>query len=181
MNIFVIIAIVIAVISVFVVLYGYTKPRHAYMKREIEIDASASTVFEYANNLQKFVENWSPWTEKDPGMETSYNDVSEGVGATYEWKGHPKKVGSGLMKIEESEQNTKVKSLLKFIGRGDAFVTLSIEEINENQVKVTWDYTSDAGNNPVGRLFGSMMDKFLGSDFQLGLNKLKAISEKQNN
>jgi uncharacterized protein YndB with AHSA1/START domain len=178
MNIILIIAAIIAGIALIVVIYGFTRPQHSYMKREIEINSSAETVYEYANNLQKFVENWSPWTDKDPEMITTYNDISSGVGAKYEWKGQPKKVGHGLMEIIETDSNKKVKSLLQFGGRGDAFVTLEITPINDNKVLVAWDFTSDAGNNPIGRIFGSMMDKFLGPDFELGLRKLKETCEK---
>ncbi len=178
MNIILIIAAIIAGISLIVAVYGFTRPQHSYMKREIEISAPVEIIFDYSNNLQKFVENWSPWTDKDPQMTTQYNDISSGVGAKYEWKGHPKKVGYGLMEIIESEPNKKVKSLLKFGGKGDAFVTLEIHNINDKTATVTWDFTSDAGNNPVGRIFGSMMDKFLGPDFELGLKKLKETCEK---
>jgi hypothetical protein len=178
MNIVLIIVAILAGLALIVVIYGFTRPRHSFMKREIEISVPAETAFEYANNLQKFVENWSPWTEKDPEMVTTYNSIQEGVGAKYEWKGHPKKVGHGMMEIIENDANKMVKSLLKFGVRGDAFVTVSIDKINDNSVKVTWDFTSDAGNNPVGRIFGSMMDKFLGPDFELGLKKLKETCEK---
>lgn len=178
MNILLIVGAVIVGIAILVVIYGFTKSRHSYMKREIEINASAEKVFEHANNLQTFVENWSPWTDKDPDMETIYNDIPSGVGAKYTWKGHPKKVGHGVMEIVDISNNANVKSLLQFGGRGDAYVNLKIDKINDNLVKATWDFTSDAGNNPVGRIFGSMMDKFLGADFELGLKKLKETCEK---
>lgn len=178
MNIILIILAVLAGIALVVVIYGFTRSRHSFMKREVEINAQAETIFEYAQNLQKFVENWSPWTDKDPNMETKFNDIQSGVGSKYEWKGDPKKVGHGLMEIVEVEKNKFVKSLLKFGGRGDAYVTLKIDEKSEGVMNVIWEFTSDAGNNPVGRIFGSLMDKFLGADFELGLKKLKEISEK---
>jgi hypothetical protein len=42
---------------------------------------------------------------------------------------------------------------------------------------VTWDFESDNGLNPMSRIFGKMMDKFLGPDYQNGLNKLKTVCE----
>jgi uncharacterized protein YndB with AHSA1/START domain len=169
---------ILLAIAVILVIYGFSKPRKTYMKRSVEINASKEKVFEYANNLQKFVENWSPWTEKDPNMETNYNDVPEGVGSQYSWKGHPKKVGFGTMEIIVSEPNTKVESILNFGGRGDANVTLHVRPITEGRMHVTWDFTSDAGNNPAARIFGAMMDRFLGPDFENGLKKLKETCEK---
>ena len=177
MQIVLIIVGVLIGIVLLIVIFGFTKPRKSYMFREVEINTTPEKVFEYANNLQKFVENWSPWTEKDPDMETTYNDIVEGVGSTYDWKGHPKKVGFGTMKIIKSEPFTKVESLLNFGGRGDANVIVHIAQKSEGIVSVKWDFSSDSGNNPVSRIFGSMMDKFLGPDFELGLKKLKETCE----
>ncbi len=172
------IGIVLFGIALIVVIIGFLKPRKAFMKREILIKSDKETVFEYANNLQKFVENWSPWTEKDPDMETTYEGPAEGVGSTYKWKGHPKKVGYGTMRIIASDRPNKVTSFLSFGGRGDAEVSVTIEEASADGLKVTWDFEADNGNNPVARIFGSMMDKFLGPDFETGLNKLKTACEK---
>mgnify|MGYP007011964639 CR=1 FL=1 len=54
--------------------------------------------------------------------------VASGVGAKYTWKGHPKKVGHGVMEIVDITDNANVKSLLQFGGRGDAYVNLKIEK-----------------------------------------------------
>jgi hypothetical protein len=161
-----------------VLIIGFLMPRKAYMKREIQINTDKQTVFGYANNLKKFVEHWSPWTEKDPDMETTYEGAEEGVGAVYSWKGDPKKVGYGTMKIIASEEPNKVVNFLSFGGRGDAEVSVIIEEGSGNGVKVTWEYSADNGYNPIGRIFGSMMDKFLGPDFEQGLKNLKEVCEK---
>ena len=172
------IGIVLFSLALIVVIVGFMMPKKAYMKREIEINADREIVFEFANSLKKFVENWSPWTEKDPEMETTYEGPEEGIGAVYKWNGDRKKVGFGTMKIIASERPNKVTSFLNFGGRGDAEVSLIIEEQSVGKLKVTWEFEADNGNNPIARIFGSMMDKFLGPDFESGLKKLKEVSEK---
>lgn len=167
-------------LALIVLIFGMTKPRMAEMSRETVIEASAESIFSYANNLKKFVQYWSPWTDKDPEMETIFEGEEEGIGAIYKWKGHPKKVGFGTMRITKVEEPNLVVSFLSFGGRGDAEVSVIIENIEENKTKVIWAYSSDSGSNPIARIFGSMMDKFLGPDFELGLKKLKEISEKNN-
>lgn len=171
-----IILIVIGAIVLLVLLIGFTSPRIAKMDRSIEINASADKVFPYLNNLRLFVDNWSPWTEKDPDAEHKYNDIAEGEGAFYSWKGAPKKVGEGSMKIVKSEENKHVKTLLSFKGRGDAYAGWHIRETG-NGIEVTWDFEADNGMNPIGRIFGRMMDKFLGPDYENGLKKLKEVAE----
>lgn len=171
------IGIVLLGLALVAVIIGFTMPQKTMMQREINVEADKKVIFELANNLQKFVENWSPWTEKDPNMDTEFGGQNEGVGAVYKWKGDPKKVGFGTMEIIESDPFTKVVSFLNFGGRGDAEVTLSIEEVGAGTCKVVWSFCADNGMNPMARIFGTMMDKFLGPDFEMGLRKLKEASE----
>lgn len=167
---------IIGGIIVLFLLFAYTSPRYARMNRSVQIDASADKVFPYLNNLKTFVDEWSPWTEKDPNAAHEYNEIAEGKGAFYSWKGEPKKVGEGSMKIIESEENQYVKTHLFFKGRGDAYASWIVKEAG-NGVSVTWDFESDNGMNPMGRIFGRFMDKFLGPDYQNGLDKLKKVIE----
>ncbi len=172
MSTLTIILIVVGALVLLVLFIGFTSPRMATMERSIVINASADKVFPYLNNLKTFVDTWSPWTEKDPNAAHEYNDIPSGEGAFYSWKGEPKKVGEGSMKIVKSIENQHVRTLLHFKGRGDAYAGWHVAESGDG-VKVTWDFESDNGMNPIGRIFGRFMDKFLGPDYENGLNKLK--------
>lgn len=164
---------------VFVVLVvGFTSPRMARMKRSIEIAAPPDKVWPELNNLRNFVDHWSPWTEKDPAAKHSYGDTVEGVGAAYSWQGDPKKVGTGSMKITESEAKRRVKTHLAFKGRGEADAGWILEDLGGGRSRVTWDFEADNGDNPIARIFGRLMDKFLGPDYEKGLAKLKSVCEK---
>ncbi len=118
-----------------------------------------------------------PWTEKDLNAKHEYNNITEGAGALYTWVGDKKSVGEGSMEILESSIN-RVKSKLEFKGRGVSSATVHITPINESSCKVTWDFEADNKNNPIARIFGRMMDKFLGPDYEKGLSKLKNFCEK---
>ena len=167
---------IIGGIILLVLIIGFTSPRIARMNRTILINASSQEIFPYLNNLKSFVDNWSPWTEKDPDATHEYNDIAEGEGAFYSWKGAPKKVGEGSMKIVESEKDKRVKVYLQFKGRGDAHASWILDP-QEGNTKVTWDFEGDNGMNPISRIFGRFMDKFLGPDYEKGLNKLKDVVE----
>lgn len=169
---------VIGVIIVLILVIGFLSPRYARMQRSIEINASIDKIWPELNNLKNFVTNWSPWTDKDPDAAHGYNDIAEGVGCEYKWIGAPKKVGEGAMVIVEVDEHKKVMTKLSFKGRGDAMAGFHVEDLGGGKTKVTWDFEADNKNNPMGRIFGRMMDKFLGPDYQNGLDKLKAHCEK---
>ena len=158
------------------VLIGLMLPRQVRVERSVMISSTPDRVFPYLNNLKNFVNEWSPWTEKDPNMKQSFSGPDSGVGAHYEWVGDKKKVGTGKMTISKSEENKLVVTDLDFGKRGKATARW-ILDTEGDKVKVTWDLDTDMGGNPIGRYFGLMMDKWVGGDYEHGLNKLKAKVE----
>ncbi len=173
------ILIALGALVVLVILAGFLSPRKAFVQRSLEIDASPDRVFPYLNNLRNFVDHWSPWTEKDPQAKHEYNEIAEGAGARYAWTGHPKKVGTGSMEIRESEPGKRVKTFLQFKGRGEAFASWHVQDLGSGRTRVTWDFEADNGWNPVSRIFGLLMDRFLGPDYEKGLSKLKSVCERK--
>lgn len=161
----------------FVLGFGFASPRVARMKRSIEIAAPPEKIWPNLNNLRNFVERWSPWSEKDPQAKHAFNEIAEGVGATFSWIGDPKKSGEGTMKITRSEPMTRVVSHLAFKGRGEADAGWTLEDLGGGRSRVTWDFEADNGMNPLARIFGRLIEKFLGPDYEQGLAKLKSISE----
>lgn len=128
-------------------------------------------------DLKNFVYNWSPWTEMDPKAEQVFSGPERKVGSLYKWKGEKKKVGSGSMEIISFKENENVISKLIFDGRGNSEVGFYIKSLGNGELRITWDFNSDNGNNPIARIFGRMMDKFLGPDYERGLKKLKTFCE----
>ncbi len=161
-----------------VILFGFLSPRHVKMERSIEIKSTPEKTFEQMIDLKNFVYNWSPWTEMDPNAEQKFAGTERNIGSIYTWKGDKKKVGSGSMEIISFETNKNVVSRLKFDGRGESDVAFYIQDSGNGMIKVTWDFRADNKNNPIARIFGRMMDKFLGPDYERGLKKLKVFLEK---
>lgn len=162
-----------------VIVYGFTRPRMAKISRSAVVKATPDVVFPYLESLKMFVENWSPWTDKDPNAVHEYNDIEKGEGAAYSWKGAPKKVGEGSMKITKVIELEEVHTDLEFKGRGKAKAIFYLEPVDDDRAEVIWTFESDNGNNPIGRIFGAMMDRFLGPDYEKGLNNLRNIFEKK--
>jgi uncharacterized protein YndB with AHSA1/START domain len=169
---------IIGSLILLLVIFGFLSPRFAQFERSIEINASEQKVFEQMNSLKNFVHHWSPWTAKDPNSKMIFSGPETGRGSRYEWDGDRKKVGKGTMEIILSENNSKVKTQISFDGRGEAVASWTLVKLSDSKVKITWDFYSDNKYNPFARIFGRLMEKFMGADYEEGLQKLKAYCEK---
>ena len=157
-----------------IVIISFFLPRLIHVERSVTINSNASAIFPHINSLKNFVV-WSPWSEKDPNMKQTFNEIESGAGCKYTWSGD-KKVGVGIMEISESIENKLVKTELDFGKRGTAIAQFSLEESN-GKTTVKWSMDTDMGNNPMGRIMGLFMDKWVGTDHEHGLNKLKSQIE----
>lgn len=155
---------------------GFMLPRQVHVERSLVMQAPPAAAFEQVNTLKNW-EKWSPWHQIDPKMKLTYEGPEAGAGAKYIWFSDHEKVGNGSLTIKTSEPNKKIVSEMDFMENGVATGTYYFEETPEG-TKVTWAMDSDMGMNPVGRYFGLMMDKFLGPDFEKGLNSIKTLVEK---
>ncbi len=99
-----------------------------------------------------------------------------GVGNKLTWASEHPQVGNGTQEITASVENERVETALDFgsMGTADAFFSL---KANGDVTDVTWGFTTDMGSNPVSRWMGLMMDKWVGGDYETGLNRLKALVE----
>lgn len=159
-------------IAVLLVAVGLFLPSSYSAERSIVINAPASVVFNQVNDVKNW-EAWGPWQEDDPDMRVEYGEITEGVGASYNWFG---KDGDGTLIIEESVEFSSIKTDLDFGDQGKAKGRWTFEEADEG-VKVTWGIDGDAGGNIMMKYFGLVMDSMIGPYFERGLAKIKEICE----
>jgi effector-binding domain-containing protein len=155
-------------------LVGFLLPRQAQVERRIVIERPASLVFATLNSFQRFAQ-WSPWHMLDPNMRTTLTGPRSGVGAKYSWQGNDK-VGQGTQTIAAARENAEVVTDLDFGDMGLARARFLLTPA-KNGTEVTWRFESDLGFNPIGRYFGLMLDRWIGADYQRGLQRLKALVE----
>lgn len=156
---------------------AYVLPDSAHVEREIRIDAPPEAVFPYVNNFHRFNE-WSPWAEMDPDMQYDFSGPDSGVGARMAWESDKPEVGSGSNLITQSKPPNRVTTRLEFGGQGISASYFQIEAAGDGSV-VTWGLDTEFGNNYIERYFGLMMDRWVGQDFEKGLQNLKTQVEKQ--
>lgn len=170
MGILLIALIFIGVLFGLMALFGLTQPRVARLERSVLINSNAETIYPEVSSLKRFV-IWSPWSEKDPNMQQTFIGEDGTIGSTYNWSGN-NKVGQGSMVIATIAPGKETTMNIDFGNRGKAQCTFVVEPDGQ-QTKVTWKFESDMGNNPIMRCAQPMMRKFIGKDYEKGLNNLK--------
>lgn len=151
------------------ILVGLFLPQNVHVEKSAVILAEPDDLFEEVADFEKFV-TWNPWTKKDPNIKQWFEGEKISVGSKYSWEGN-KKVGKGNMQITHIEANRRVEMDLNFGPQGMAKCGFIIEPQSGN-TKVTWYFDSDMGRNPMKRIFGKMMDKFIANDYSQGLANL---------
>ncbi len=161
-----------------ILIYAATLPDDFRIERTVRMNVSAARIFPEINDLRRSGV-WSPWEKMDPAMKRGFSGPSQGVGAVYIWDGN-KEVGAGRIEIVESIAPTKVTTQLDFFkpmkarNKGEFILTPQ-----GSVTDVTW---AMSGKSPyLSKVFCMFMnmDKMVGSQFETGLNNLKAIVEKK--
>jgi hypothetical protein len=162
---------------ILLVAVGYLLPRQVNAERSIVINAPQAQLFDALNGFKRFNE-FSPWAALDPNTQYSYAGPESGVGARMSWISAKEDVGSGTNEIVESTPPDFIRTRLDFGGQL-AEATFSFEPA-DGATRVTWGFDGDLGNNPVMRFVGLMFDKWIGSDYEKGLARMKQVMEQGN-
>jgi len=160
---------------------GYLLPKQVHIERSITVDRPAPIMFEILNSYQYFNE-WSPWAKRDPNAEFIISGPQAGVGARMSWIGDPQLVGSGWQEIVASDPYQQINIKLDFDAQGVADTGYRLVAGNDS-TEITWFFDSDltAGVNFIdsflARYFGLLFDRWVGGDYELGLENLKQFAE----
>lgn len=164
---------IIIALVILIVILSMIAPKDYAVERSIVIDKPVSVVFEYLKYL-KNQDEWSPWAAKDPNMKKEFVGTDGMPGFVSKWEGN-KDVGSGEQEVTHIIDNKRIDSQLRFLkpfkSTSDAY--MAVEPAGDDQTKVDWGFT---GHNkfPVSIMMLFMnMDKMVGPDFEMGLDRLK--------
>ena len=166
-------AIIIAVLVVLFVLIGFTLPKDYSVERSVVIKAEPAAVHTLVGELKAW-DQWTPWLEADPTIETTFGATTTGVGASQSWTGES---GSGQLTFTQCSPDTGVLYDMSF--NEGKYVSIGALDYKaaDGGTEVTWRMAGEMGGNPISRYFGAMMDAMVGPMFEKGLNKLKTAAE----
>lgn len=175
LKIFIILLIVVAGAYL---LACFLAPKNLNLEVEEKVDAPSNLVFNLVNDLKKW-EEWSPWANIDTAAVYTYSNNTEGVGASFSWKGNSD-LGEGTQTIKESVIGEKIKLALEFNGwDGVSHSNWNFTPDGE-KTKVTWDFNGADTAFPY-RIFNLFMKGALKKSYQEGLTSLKNLAEKRAN
>jgi len=176
-EVFVIIAVILAIAIAAVLILAATKPGTLRVQRSTGIKAPAEIIFPLINDFQQW-RSWSPYENKDPAMKRTYSGAERGKGAVYAWEGD-KNVGSGRMEILEASAPQKIVIKLDFFTPFEGHNTAEFTMLPQGDgTHVTWVMQGPA--RFVTKLIQLFMnlDNMIGKDFEAGLANLKKLAEK---
>jgi uncharacterized protein YndB with AHSA1/START domain len=170
------IGIAAAVLIAGVLIYAAMQPDTFRIQRTASIQAPPERIFAVLNDFQQS-QSWSPYEKKDPAMKRAFSGAPVGKGSVYEFDGN-KDVGSGRIEIIESLPPKKVTLQLDMIEpfKASNLVEYTLEPKGE-ATEVTW---AMSGHAPfLSKLICLFidMDTMVGTDFEVGLANLKAVTE----
>ncbi len=154
---------------------AYFLPKTVSVERSADIQAPAKTVYAQIVDLHQW-DHWSPWKRMNDDISVEYKNHGVGLGGGYTLTSKTKENSGATIEITEANPYDKVSVKLDFDQRGEAFSSFMLTEENGGTT-VTWTLTYDVGNNPFARWIGLMMKKSMGTDFDNGLVKLKALCQ----
>ena len=171
---YVVIAMVVVVAGLLA--YAARRPDTFRVQRATGINAPAEHIFPLIANL-KSMNTWNPFVEPDPAIKIAYSGPDSGKGAAHTWSGNGK-VGEGRIEITDAAPSSRVAMRLDMNKPMKAHNAVEFTlQPNGNSTMVTW---AMSGRQPfLAKLMTVFIDcdKMVGSQFEKGLGKLKAIAE----
>ena len=150
------------------------------VSREARIDAPPVRIYEQIVDFRNWP-HWSPWEDLDPELRRTYSGAESGKGSVYAWSGN-RKAGKGHMEIIEAAEPSRVQIDLVFEkpwkARNDTVFTIEPEGSGS---RVTWSMTGKKTLMTKAMGIFTSMDNLVGSDFEKGLQQLKATTEEPAN
>jgi hypothetical protein len=156
-----------------VVVVSFFLPKTYHVERTVSIAAPASQVHRLTSDLAKGWPQWEPWSEVDDTIQTTYGDVTSGVGASQIWTGTS---GSGELTLTHCDENTGVEYDMSFDEGEYPSTGKIVYTSTATGTDVTWVMDGEA-TGVLGKYFGLMMDRMVGPMFEQGLDNLKAAVE----
>lgn len=163
----------VLIVIIALAVYVAVQPSEYDFNRTKTIKAPVSVVYNQVIDYKTWP-TWGSWFEKEPDMEVTYGEQTEGVGASYTWVG---KDGPGSMKTTEATPNESIMQELQFGDYEPSTVYWNFEPVEEG-TKVTWGMKSD--KMPfmfkAYAAFAGGMEGMVAPDYERGLERLDSVT-----
>lgn len=160
----------IAVIGLLVAL-SYLVPRKTVVSRSAKIAASTDKVYALVASNTGY-QRFNPYHDTDANLQIDLFGPAQGIGSGFAFKG---KEGKGTQTITDVSTERAVTMQIDMGAMGKPVQHFELNP-NTDGTEVTWSIEADSGYNPMMRVFGLLMDKFVGGNIERGLQNLAKAS-----
>jgi hypothetical protein len=179
MNIVITILLVIAAIIALIFLVALFIKKEYRIEKEIIINKPKSEVFDYVK-LQKNQDQYNKWWSADPDAKKDFKGVDGTIGFIAAWDSMKKEMGKGEQEIKRIKEGEQIDCEIRFERpfEGVSQTEMLTSAIGDNQTRVKWIFNG-SNKYPMNAVFFFLsLDKMLGKDLMLSLEKLKTNLEK---
>ncbi|SDB18945.1 Ribosome association toxin PasT (RatA) of the RatAB toxin-antitoxin module [Flavobacteriaceae bacterium MAR_2010_188] len=176
MKIFKYLLFLLLILVIGAAIYIAVQPNDYTFSRSQIINAPPAVIYNKVNDYKIWPE-FSPWIEKEPNAQITYNDKTVGEEAGYSWEGDD--LGTGSMTTLDTNPYQSIDQQINFV---EPFETESKIHWDfkpvENGTEVTWTMSGeqDFMTKMYTTFFGSV-EKNTGADFERGLVKLDSLTK----
>lgn len=160
-------------------IYVALKPADYRISRSITINSSAERLWPYLVSAKK-ADEWMPWKDTDPEVRMTYSGPNEGVGSTSSWESRGR-MGVGKAEVIEAVAQKMIRTQITY-SKPMQFTQTSefvVEPISTTELSLRWSV--EGRTTFISRLMCTLtamdMDKYVGGQFEKGLNRLKGLLE----
>ena len=152
---------------------AFALPRSHHVERDRIVEVPPERIWPLLADPREW-KRWSPWNQKDPDMQITYSGPASGAGAGWSWKSSSQ--GSGTVRFTQADPPKRLGYTIAFTNMGSSATgEFRLEPVPEG-TRIVWAFDSDAGNNPMMRWFGLLLDRMVGADFEAGLARLAIVA-----
>ena len=165
---------VLLVVVVLLAVVGFFLPTKYAISREVQIAAPAAKVHALVGDLTKW-DLWTPWTESDPTVKTTFGAKTTGVGASQTWTSDN---GDGELVFTKCDPQEGITYDMAFLMDGKRAPCKSAMTYvsRDGGTLVTWTMQGDMADMSMPVMAGYLQLLVKGSieqEFDKGLAKLK--------
>lgn len=161
-------ALIVVLLGLFI--YSMYLPSAVKIERVRELAAAPAVVFAELDHLPDWP-HWAPWVRKDPKISLRYGDIASGVGATFSWNSRKAVIGKGRLLITASRPPEYLAADMYTFQQGLSKLTFRLE-LAGSGTRVTWTMVVYVGKNPISKLMGRRLERWVGPDLEEGLHRL---------
>jgi hypothetical protein len=169
--------VIICLFVALILVAAFTVDTDFEMERSVVVDQPNEEVFNYIKFLRNQY-NYSVWGAQDPDMRQEFRGTDGTVGFVSAWYGN-EDVGSGEQEIIGMVEGERIDYELRFFEpfESTSYAYMTTESISENQTRVSWGMYGTFPRPMNIMLLFFDLEEAVGSDYETGLNNLKALLE----